>query len=278
MIRAIGQSGFMLQVTGPDNSPPEPRRWSSWPDWKQVGRAVLDAVLPPQCAACGEPTGTGGGVCPACWARIDFIERPLCPRLGLPLPYDVGEGALSAEAIARPPPYDRARAVARFDGVARQLVHALKYGDRLECAPLMGEWMARAGRELLDRADILVPVPLYPTRLWWRRCNQSALLARGLSLRCGLNVANRALVRRRHTRKQVGLSAAQRRRNVAGAFAVTPAGVRAIRGRSVVLVDDVLTTGATIGACTRTLRRAGAAHIDVLVFARVVDPVRLPVG
>ena len=239
---------------------------------------MLDAILPPQCAACGEPTGTGGGVCPSCWARIDFIERPLCPRLGLPLPFDAGEGALSAEAIARPPPYDRARAVARFDGVARQLVHALKYRDRLECALLMGEWMARAGRELLEQADILVPVPLYRTRLWWRRCNQSALLARGIALRSGLKVANQALVRRRRTRKQIGLSAAQRRRNVAGAFAVTRAGALAIKERSVILIDDVLTTGATAEACTRVLRRAGAAHIDVLVFARVVDPVRLPVG
>src|SRR5258705_6414091 len=147
----------------------------------QFGRAALgvalDVALPPLCASCRTPLGNPGGLCPACWSRVSFIAPPYCERLGIPFTYDPGPGILSMEAIADPPAYHRARAAVRYDEVARTLVHAFKYGDRLDLAPTMGRWMANAGRTLLDEADALVPVPLHWRRQWARRFNQSALLA-----------------------------------------------------------------------------------------------------
>jgi ComF family protein len=181
------------------------------------------------------------------------------------------------EAIANPPAYDRARAAVRYDDVARTLVQAFKYGDRLDLAPMMGRWMARAGRELLSDAEALIPVPLHWRRRWARRFNQSAVLAGWISGQCGVPVVHDGLKRIRATEQQVGRSRTERAENVQGAF-VVPANHRAgIRGRRLILVDDVLTSGATVDACTRALLRAGASHVDVLVFARVVAPARSPI-
>ncbi len=234
------------------------------------GSRLVDLALPPQCLACHAPVAEMGSLCPACWARLKLIERPYCERLGIPFAYDLGPGALSAEAIADPPPFDRARAAAVYDDVARRLVHGLKYRDRLELARWMAGWMARAGGDILDKADIIVPVPLHRRRLWWRRYNQSALLAHGLAVKAGKPVTYDAFIRVRATAQQVGLSAEERDRNVRGAFRMTAEGKRAIAGRRVLLVDDVYTTGATVKASTRALLRAGAVGVDILVFARVV--------
>jgi ComF family protein len=181
------------------------------------------------------------------------------------------------EAIADPPAYHRARAAVRFDDVARALVHALKYGDRLDLAPIMGRWMANAGRELTREADLLVPVPLHWRRQWARRFNQSALLAEVVGKANGLRVSHGALKRVKATAQQVGLARSERALNVQGAFGVRPDARIEVVGRRLVLVDDVLTSGATIEACTRALLRAGAAGVDVLVFARVVAPARVPI-
>jgi len=233
-------------------------------------RALVDLVLPPQCLACTRPVGIEGGLCPACWSRLRLIERPFCATLGTPFAYDLGEGALSAEAIADPPPFERCRAVAVFDDVARNLVHGLKYRDRLDLAAWMAGWMARAGRDLLDDADVILPVPLHPRRLWRRRFNQSASLAQAVATKAGKPMVTTALCRIRPTPQQVGLSAAERDRNVRGAFKVMEDQRVTVAGRRVLLVDDVYTTGATVKAATRALERAGAAAVDVLVFARVV--------
>ena len=235
-----------------------------------VARGLVDVALPPQCLACHAPVAEVGTLCPTCWSRLKLIERPYCERLGIPFTYDLGAGALSAEAIADPPPFDRARAVAVYDGIARALVHGLKYRDRLELGRWMGNWMARAGADLIGHADVIVPVPLHRRRLWWRRYNQSALLARVLAERGGKTLANDALVRIRPTAQQVGLSAEERDRNVRGAFRVAAERKADIAHRRVLLVDDVYTTGATVRAATRALIRAGAVGVDVLVFARVV--------
>jgi ComF family protein len=239
-------------------------------------RLTLDIALPTLCISCREPVH-GEGVCAACWSKLSFIARPYCPRLGIPFVYDPGPELLSMEAIASPPAYGRARAAVRYDEVARTLVHALKYQDRTDLAPIMGRWMARAGEELLDGADMLVPVPLHWRRGLSRRYNQSGLLARAIARQSGVTVRGEALGRLRATEQQVGLSRAQRASNVQGAFQVSAEQQSEVQGRRVVLVDDVLTSGATVDACARALLRAKAASVDVLVFARVVDSPRPPI-
>jgi len=240
---------------------------------RAVLRTALDLALPPLCPACREPI-EGRGLCPACWSKLSFITRPYCERLGIPFVYDPGPGILSMEAIADPPAYHRARAAVRFDDISRALVHGLKYGDRLELAPMMGRWVSHAGRELLAEADALVPVPLHWRRLWARRFNQSAMLAAAISAESGVPIAAAALKRVKPTVQQVGLSRSERAQNVQGAFRVSPEGKPAVVGRRLVLVDDVLTSGATVDGCARALLRAGAANVDVLIFARVADPAR----
>jgi ComF family protein len=251
-----------------------PARWAA--PLQAMLRRTLDVALPSLCPACREPVG-GSGLCASCWAKLSFIAPPYCERLGIPFAYDPGPGVLSMQAIADPPAYQRARAAVRYDEIARILVHALKYGDRHDLAPTMGRWMARAGRELLEGADALVPVPLHWRRLWARRFNQSALLAKAIAQQTGVAVTDGALKRVKATAQQVGLTRAERALNVQGAFRVPADGKAAVAGRRVVLVDDVLTSGATSDACARTLLRAGAHGVDVVVFARVVDAVRAPI-
>jgi ComF family protein len=244
--------------------------------WSHAAKLALDVALPTLCVSCREPVD-GEGVCAECWAKLSFIAPPYCPRLGIPFVYDPGPDMLSMEAIASPPAYTRARAAVRYDDVARTLVHALKYQDRTDLAPAMGRWMARAGRELLGDADVLVPVPLHWRRGWSRRYNQSGALARIIEQQTRVPVAAEALRRIRRTEQQIGLSRPQRASNVQGAFKVAPDRQHLISGRRVVLIDDVLTSGATVDACARALLRAKAASVDVLVFARVVDSHRTPI-
>jgi ComF family protein len=236
-------------------------------------RAVLDLALPRLCAVCREPV-EGHGLCPGCWSKLSFISRPYCERLGIPFVYDPGPGILSMEAIADPPAYHRARAAVRFDEISRALVHALKYGDRLDLAPMMGRWLYQAGREILAEADALVPVPLHWRRNWARRFNQSAMLAAAVSAESGVPVVADVLKRVKATAQQVGLSRSERAANIQGAFRVPKEHKAAVVGRRLIVVDDVLTSGATVEGCARALLRAGAANVDVLVFARVADPVR----
>jgi ComF family protein len=236
-----------------------------------LARAALDAVYPPSCLACRAAIAQAGALCPTCWRAMRFIERPYCERLGTPFEQDLGPGLLSPQAIADPPVFERARAVARFeDGPVRQLVHRLKYSDRLELAWPMGRWMARAGAEILVDADALTPVPLHPLRLWTRRFNQAAALAHGIARASGVPCEPLLLDRVKATKSQVGLSRAQRAENVQGAFRVSKDSKPRIEHRRVVLVDDVLTSGATANAAARALLRAGAARVDLIVFARVV--------
>lgn len=237
---------------------------------RQMARLALDIALPTLCHACRRPVH-GEGVCAACWSKLSFIAPPFCERLGIPFAYDPGPGILSMQAIADPPAYRRARAAVRFNDVARQLVHGLKYHDRTDLAPTMGRWMARAGVELLADADALVPVPLHWRRGWARRYNQSGALATVIGRASGVAVEVSALRRLKPTQQQTGLSRTERARNVQGAFRVPADQQARVQGRRLVLVDDVLTSGATLDACARALLRAGAETVDVLVFARVVD-------
>jgi ComF family protein len=238
---------------------------------------ALSFALPPLCPACRGLVEEQGGLCAGCWSTLSFIAPPYCERLGIPFVYDPGPGVLSMEAIANPPAYTRARAAVRFDDVARKLVHAFKYSDRLDLAPMMGGWMTQAGRELLANADAMVSVPLHWRRLWARRFNQAAALAKVISNNSGVPDAHHVLERTRSTPQQVGLSRTERASNVQGAFRVADAAKVEIRGKRLILVDDVLTSGATVDNCARTLLRAGARNVDVLVFARVVEAARAPI-
>jgi ComF family protein len=239
--------------------------------------AISDFLVPAQCLACHKPVDSQNALCGLCWRQIHFIRAPVCDRLGIPLPGGVAATGrlVSASALADPPDYDRARAVAHFIGTLRPLVHRLKYADRHETRALFGAWLTDAGRDLTADADVLIPVPLNRTRLLWRRFNQSALLALEVSRQTGVPMDALALVKRKSTRPQVGLTQAQRQDNVAGAFAVTKAGRARIDGAHVVLIDDVITTGATVSACARALKRAGAAQVDVLALGLVTDLVRM---
>lgn len=243
-------------------------------DWTRVARGVLarlsDLALPPLCLSCGIGVEAHGALCGQCWREIEFIDAPFCPVSGVPFPYDPGEGIVSAAALASPPAYASARAVMRYTDHSAKLVHRFKYADRMEGSPAFGRWMARAGASLLKNADLLVPVPLHRRRLFSRRFNQSAELARQISKVSGVRLVPDLLERVRATRPQVGLSGEARRRNVAGAFRVANAHVALTRERIVVVVDDVITTGATVEACARALRNAGAREVRVLCLARVV--------
>ncbi|HZH51061.1 MAG TPA: ComF family protein [Microvirga sp.] len=237
---------------------------------RRTGGSILALLYPPSCIACQGATAEPHGLCAACWAEIRFIERPYCERLGTPFAVDLGRPLLSPAAIADPPVFGRARAVAEYDGTASLLVHRLKYDDRLELAPALAAMMTRTGAELLADADVIVPVPLHRWRLWRRRFNQAMALAAHVSARSRLPCDPFLLERVKRTRRQVGLSRAQRQENLQGAFRVPPEARPRLKDKRVLLVDDVLTTGATANAASRALLRGGAASVDILAFARVV--------
>ncbi|HKM69823.1 MAG TPA: ComF family protein [Stellaceae bacterium] len=235
---------------------------------RQIGRAVLDGVLPPRCLSCGEIVDEPDALCGGCWSAITFFAPPWCVLCGLPFPHPMGEDALCGACARGRPAWDQARAVLRYDKNSRRLVLGLKHGDQTHVAAAFGRWMHRAGGEVLSGADLLVPVPLHWTRLFQRRYNQAALLAHAVRAAGGPDVAADWLVRRRRTPAQGHLGPTARERNVRGAFAMR--GRRSVAGKRVVIIDDVMTTGATVHECARVLKRAGAVSVGVLTLARAL--------
>lgn len=232
-------------------------------------RRLLDAALPPHCLTCDNPVQDQGTQCPVCFGKLNFIIEPCCPRCGLPLPH---ADAVCTACEETPPLFAAARAPLLYDDGARALILPFKHADRTDLAlPLAGH-MARAAAALLARAEILVPVPLHWRRLLKRRYNQAALLARHLGARVGKPVIPDALRRIRTTTPLAGLSAFERRRAVEGMFVVAPGHLLRLQGKRILLIDDVMTSGATANACTRALLAAGAAAVDVAAAARVPDP------
>jgi ComF family protein len=234
----------------------------------RIGRTVLDGVLPPRCLACGETVGEPDSLCGRCWGGITFFTAPWCVICGLPFPHPMGEDALCGDCAREQRSWDRARAALRYDKNSRHLVLGLKHGDRTHVAGAFGRWMHRAGVDVLVGADLLVPVPLHWTRLFQRRYNQAALLAQAIRSAGGPDVAADWLVRRRKTPSQGHLGPAARERNVRGAFVIRPG--RSFAGKRVVIIDDVITTGATVEECARVLKRGGAAFVGVLTLARAL--------
>ena len=231
--------------------------------------ALVDTIYPPRCLACTEPTDRPHGLCPACWRDTHFIAGTTCGKCGVPLIGEAGGEDVCEACRRHPPAWDRGAAAILYAGAGRRVVLALKHADRLDMVPPLGGWMATAGRELLGEADLIAPVPLHWLRLLRRRYNQSAELARRLGRIAGRPVVPDLLLRRRATPPQTG-NRTVRAANQAGAFAVNPRHARPRSpGGRVLLVDDVLTTGATLSTCADCLRAAGAAGIDVLVLARV---------
>lgn len=234
----------------------------------RLAAALLDALLPPRCLCCGGAVDRQGGLCPGCWTALNFIAPPVCACCGLPFEYAAEDGNLCGACLAEPPAFTRARAVLVYDDGSRPLVLSFKHGDRIHAAAAFGAWLARAGAELLTDADLLVPVPLHRGRLFRRRYNQAALLTQAMSKRTGVPTIPDLLLRQRATPTQGGLDRKGRHRNVKGAFRLRPG--LSVAGKRVIVVDDVLTTGATLAECARVLTKAGAARVDVLTLARVV--------
>lgn len=236
---------------------------------KTAWRSVLDFALPPRCAGCGAIVGEVHAFCPDCWTSIDFLGDSGCASCGLPL--QATDAETCAVCLARPPRIARIRSAVAYGELSRSLAIRLKYGRKVAVARTMARYMA----PLVACADeaVLVPVPLHRTRLWRRGFNQSALVARELSRRLGIAMDPLALKRTRRTPALKGMSMLQRRKTVAGAFRVDDR--KAVEGRTVILVDDVLTTGSTAEACARTLKRAGAARVELISWARVVRPAQL---
>ncbi len=238
--------------------------------------AVVGLLLPHQCLKCGAVTGAQGALCAACWVEITFIAPPICERCGYPFELqDGGDGAdgVCGACIRNPPPWTRARAVFRYDDQSRHLVLGFKHGDRIHTAPAFGVWLHRAAGRLASEADLVAPVPLHRWRLFRRRYNQAALLAQAFARTAELPCAVNLLTRVRATPSQGRLNRRRRRLNVRGAFAVAPGLLHRVKDQRIILVDDVLTTGATVDSAARCLLRAGAAAVDVLTLARVVRPV-----
>lgn len=249
---------------------------------KQVARVafktwggIVDVLTPPLCLTCKTPVTVGAALCLSCWQNLNFIDEPVCDILGTPFAYDEGEGAVSPAAMVDPPAWDKARAVAIFDDASGHLVHLLKYQDQQEAGLAMARMMVGAGRNLLLETDVVIPVPLHVRRLWQRRFNQAAFLALQISKAGRKPWFSDVLVRVAPTSSQVGLDAKQRQKNVRDAFFISPERRGMIEGKTVLLIDDVRTTGATASACAATLRKAGAARIHVLTFALVLQPAQL---
>lgn len=232
-------------------------------------RRAVEIILPLRCLGCGEVVGESGAVCARCWREIDFIGPPHCACCGLPFAYDAGPDALCGGCAQTPPVFRRARAVMTYNDASRSLILAFKHADRTDAAPVYGAWLARAGAPLIGEMDIIVPVPLHRRRLIARRYNQAALLSQALARTTGKPVRVDALVRHRATPSQGRMSRTERARNVRAAFGVRRSRRADIENRSILLVDDVMTTGATASACVNALLQAGAANVDVLTLARV---------
>lgn len=232
--------------------------------------SLLNLFFPPQCLVCETIVPRHGTLCTACWNNVPFISDPMCACCGLPLEFAVDAQTLCGECLREHPPFSRARAAFAYNEQSRTLILKLKYQDDTYLSHSFAGWLQSAGKELVAASDLMIPVPLHWRRMVSRRYNQSLLLARALAAKTALPLLADGLVRTRHTPQQAGLSKNAREKNVKNAFAVPPKHLVVLKGKSILLIDDVMTTGATLSACTHVLLKAGAGQVNVLTLARRV--------
>jgi ComF family protein len=231
--------------------------------------AALDLLLPPRCPMTGSIVDAPGMLSADAWPQLSFVESPMCATCGTPFHFQAPGETLCANCLDHPPVFDKARAAVTYNDASRKIILSFKYGDSLHAVHTFTPWLQRAGKDLIENTDIILPVPLHRYRLWQRRFNQSALLAKALAQKNGKIFLPDALLRLRHTKPQKGLSRKERNDNVKNAFDLSPHGVRAISGRRILLIDDVFTSGATLNECARALKKSGAAAVFILTIARV---------
>jgi ComF family protein len=237
---------------------------------KQFLHHALNIALPSRCVRCADFVEKPGSVCGVCWQEMDFIAKPFCTQCGMPFAFDEADDALlCGGCISDAPAFDVARSALRYNDKSRGLITGFKYSDKLHAARLFSGWMTQAGKACLEGADMIVPVPLHRVRLFTRRYNQSALLAQHIARQSGLPFYPRLIKRLRNSAPQASLSRSSRLTNVKGIFTVLPP--YDVGGKHVVLVDDVMTTGATVRECAKALKKAGAASVRVLVLARTTE-------
>lgn len=251
---------------------------------KNLINRAIDMVLPPRCLVTGEEVVRQGSLSPKAWSAIDFIAAPLCMCCGIPFDFSVddvenlgsvgeieaGQGVHCASCLADPPPFQTARAAVRYNQSSRDLILSFKHADKTHFVKAFTPWMRRAGADMLAQADIIVPVPLHTSRLRFRRYNQAALIAQEIGRACACSVELNTLRRIKATKSQGHMTIQEREENVRKAFSVVD--VDAVAGKTIVLVDDVYTTGATVNACSKALLKAGAHCVHVLTLSRVVRP------
>jgi ComF family protein len=238
---------------------------------------LIDLILPPRCIVSGEIVDTQGMLSPDSWSELNFITNPQCNRCGFPFDFDSGdvsEENICLGCLKSPPLFDKARSALAYDDASRDVILSFKHGDQTQAVPSFIPWLNQAGRSILERADYLVPVPLHRWRILRRRFNQSALIAQYLSKDINVPALLDALKRQRATVTQGKLQANERQKNVKNAFAVNLKHRDKLKGKTIILIDDVYTTGATVNECTKVLLKAGAASVNILTLARVVKPQR----
>jgi ComF family protein len=237
---------------------------------KQVLQTSVDFLLPPRCLLCYERTTDPHNVCATCWQGLTFISEPHCVQCGLPFDFGVEGELYCAPCLDHPPAYNQMRSAVVYNDISRHLALCFKHGDMLQISKLLSRWMIHAGVHMIKGADVIVPVPLHRCRLMWRQYNQAAILGNEISRLSGTPKHNEILVRTRYTPSQGKRTYKERVKNVKSAIRMNPKYPDMIKGKRVLLIDDVFTTGATVEECCRILKSGGASSVDVLTFARVV--------
>ena len=239
---------------------------------EQSLKKIVDIVFPPRCFGCNNFVSQQDGLCADCWNKIHFIDTPYCNACGHPFEYDQGANMLCGSCTQKHPPYYQGRAVLNYNEHSRKLITRFKYGDKIHASDMFGRWLVRSSNELLARSDFLIPVPLHKIRLFTRRYNQAALLAHSMHKYCRTTVLADALIRKKHTPPQASLTRTQRLGNVKNAFFVNRRYSKKLIDKTVLLIDDVTTTGATINACTVALLNAGVKEVNVITLAKTIQP------